>query len=150
MILKTRQDAIKKLLNETLISDQKTLVDLLRSNFGIETNQSALSRDLRQLGVIKREIDQKLVYTLPDFDVVAELLKLAVIDIQHNETMIVIKTHPGLAAFVGDYVDNEADLNLNIIGCLAGENVLFIACNSVKNIEKIYELVCQKLYYKNM
>jgi transcriptional regulator of arginine metabolism len=141
-----RQEAIKKLLNKTLISDQKTLVNLLKSEFGIETNQSVLSRDLRKLGVIKKEFNQKLFYTLPNLDMRIELLKLAITDIKYNETMIVVKTHPGLAAFVGDYIDSEADLS--ILGCLAGENVVFIACDSIKNIQDMYEIICEKLHFK--
>lgn len=142
----TRQEAIKELLNETLISDQKTLVELLKKKFGIETNQSVLSRDLRKLGVVKKEIQHGLFYILPDFDVKVELLKLAIIEIKYNETMIVITTQPGLAAFVGDYIDQEAHLDL--LGCLAGENVVFVACPSIKNIQETYELLCQKLHVK--
>lgn len=141
-----RREALKKLLNETLVSDQKTLVDLLKEKFNITTNQAVLSRDLRKLGVIKKEINQKLFYTLPSFDVVDELLRLAIVDIQYNEVMIVIKTYPGLADFVGDYVDQEPDLP--ILGCLAGENVVFIACQSIKNIHKTYEIICKYLNFK--
>src|SRR5436190_51010 len=101
------------------------LVDLLKSEFGVETNQSVVSKDLRKLGVIKKEINQKMIYFLQDSDITTELLRLAVINIKYNEMLIVIQTHPGLAAFVGDYIDNKC--NLNILGCLAGENVVFIA-----------------------
>lgn len=141
----TRQDAIKELLKEALISDQKSLLALLENKYGIVTNQTALSRDLRKLGVIKKEVNQKMVYSLPDFDVKTELLRLAILDIKYNEVMIVIKTQPGLASFVGDYIDQEA--NVDILGCLAGENVVFITCHSIKNILEIYENICQQLHF---
>jgi transcriptional regulator of arginine metabolism len=143
-----RQKAIKQLLSETGISDQKTLVDLLKSKFGIETNQSVLSRDLRKLGVIKKEINQQLFYTLPDLDIKTELLKLAIIEMNYNEVMIVIHTQPGLAAFVGDYIDQETDLS--ILGCIAGENVVFIACHSIKQIHETYDKLCHKLHFKKI
>jgi transcriptional regulator of arginine metabolism len=142
-----RQQAIKELLNETTISNQKRFVSLLKEKFGIETNQSILSRDLRNLGVIKKEVNQQMVYALPEIDVTIELLKLAIVEVKYNETLIVIKTHPGLAAFVGDYIDNES--HLEILGCLAGENVVFIACQSIHDIKKTYQAICQKLRFKN-
>jgi transcriptional regulator of arginine metabolism len=141
-----RQEAIKKLISTVQISDQKKLVDLLKEKFGIETNQSVVSRDLRKLGVIKKEFDHKLCYALPNFNVINELLKLAIIKINYNETMIVIKTHPGLAAFVGDYIDQQD--HPNILGCLAGENVVFITCESIKKIHETYEIICQILNFK--
>lgn len=141
-----RQEAVKQLLTDHLISDQQTLVDLLKKNFGIETNQSVLSRDLRRLGVTKKEINREMVYALPDLDIVAELLRLAIVDIHYNETMIVVKTHPGLAAFVGDHIDRQA--GEDILGCLAGENVVFIACRSVKKIHETYETVRRFLHFK--
>lgn len=143
--LRLRLEAIKTLINEQRIADQNTLVDLLMSRFGIKTNQSILSRDLRKLGVIKSSIDRKMIYTFSNFDVTVNLLKLAVVDIKYNETMIVVETHPGLAAFVGDYIDSKK--NSDILGCLAGENVVFIACQSIKNIHEIYCHLHQELYF---
>jgi transcriptional regulator of arginine metabolism len=140
-----RLEAIKSLLNQKFISDQKTLVTLLKNQFGIKTNQSVVSRDLRRLGVIKKEINHDLVYTLPEIDVKTELLKLAIIDIQMNEIMIVVKTLPGLAAFVGDSIDQFSE-ELDILGCLAGENVVFITPTSIKQIHPVYRKICQKLH----
>jgi transcriptional regulator of arginine metabolism len=142
-----RHEALKKIIAEVLISDQNTLVHLLKEKFGIETNQSILSRDLRKLGIVKKETDKGLYYTLPDSDVIAELLKIAIIDIRHNEAIIVLKTYPGLAAFVGDYIDQEAT-DLPILGCLAGENVVFVTCQSTKNTEEVYEALCQKIHIR--
>ena len=140
-----RQEAIKELLGKMLVSDHKKLIELLNIHYGICTTQSVLSRDLRKIGAIKKEINQEFFYSVPSVDVTVELLKLAIIEIDYNETMIVIKTHQGLAAFVGDYVDQK--LNLNILGCLAGENVVFIACKSNTKMKEIYDLLCQKLLF---
>jgi transcriptional regulator of arginine metabolism len=142
----TRQEAIKILIKQMIISDQKTLVQLLKERVGIETNQAAISRDLRKLGVIKKETNQGLVYELPTSDTKVDLLKLAIMDIHYNEMMIVIKTHSGLASFVGDCIDEKTDLD--ILGCLAGENVVFIVPKSIKTIKEIYKTVCESLYFK--
>lgn len=141
-----RQKAIKELIKKFAISDQKQLMELLLQECALETNQAVISRDLRKLGVVKKAINGAPIYEMPDIDVTTEILRLAIVEIQHNESMIVIETHPGLADFVGDCVDQYADLE--ILGCLAGENVLFITPKSIKNIKNTYELICKKLHFK--
>jgi len=141
-----RQEAIVDLIKKERITDQKHLVMLLKDRHGIATNQAVVSRDLRHLGVVKKQVKGALVYEMPTIDVATEILRLAIVDIAHNEAMIVIKTHPGLAAFVGDYLDQLTDVDS--LGCLAGENVVFITPRSIKAIQAIYLDLCQKLYYK--
>jgi len=48
---------------------------------------------------VKKIRNDVLVYELPGIDIQTEILKLALVDIIHNEAMIVIKTQPGLADF---------------------------------------------------
>jgi len=141
-----RQEAIKELVNKKAISDQKQLVELLMEDYGIETNQTVVSRDLRKLGVVKKMVNAVLVYEMPNIDIKTEILRLALVDISHNESMIVIKTHPGLAAFVGDCVDQHPDLEL--LGSLAGENVVFVAPKSIKNIHNTFKALCEKFHFK--
>ena len=142
----SRQKAIKELVKRFAISDQKQLIELLFEHYKIETNQAVVSRDLRKLSVIKKIINGVLTYEIPSVDITTEILRLALIEINHNESMIVIKTHPGLADFVGDCVDQHTDLE--VLGCLAGENVVFITPKSVKNINKIYKTICEKFHFK--
>lgn len=141
-----RQNAIQELVRKMAISDQKQLVELLKEKYKIKANQAVISRDLRKLGVIKKTVNGTLLYEMPGTDVTTEILRLALIDINHNESMIVIKTHPGLADFVGDCVDRYTDLD--VLGCLAGENVVFVAPKSIKSIRKTYQKLCEKFHFK--
>lgn len=141
-----RQRAIKELVKKMAISDQKQLVALLSEHYGIETNQAVVSRDLRKLGVIKKLIKGASLYEVPEVDVETEILRLALVDIVHNESMIVIKTHPGLADFVGDCLDQYNDLE--VLGCLAGENVVFVTPVSIKTIRKTFAAICEKFHFK--
>ena len=141
-----RQDAIVDLLKKVAVSDQNQLVELLKKYHGIETNQVTVSRDLRKLGVVKQLINDTLVYNLPQTNVKTEILRLALVDISYNEGMIVIKTHPGLAAFVGDYIDQNQELE--VLGSLAGENAVFVVPKSTKKIKNIYEALCENLNFK--
>lgn len=142
----TRQKAIKELVKKIAISDQKQLIELLAQHYEIETNQAVVSRDLRRLGVVKKMIKGTLIYEMPDVDVTTEILRLALVEVSHNESMIVIKTHPGLADFVGDCLDEYTDLN--VLGCLAGENVVFVTPKSIKNVHKTCEAICERFKFK--
>jgi len=148
METKDRLKAIEELVRKEAISDQKQLVDLLALHYKIETNQAVTSRDLRKLGITKKIINGQLVYELPQVDVRAEILRLALIDISHNESMIVIKTQGGLADFVGDCVDQHTDLD--VLGCLSGENVVFVIPKSIKNIDKVHKKICEKFHFKKV
>ena len=141
-----RQKAIQELIAEKSISDQNQIVDLLKEKYGIETNQAVVSRDLRKLNVVKKTINESLVYEIAETNVQSEIFRLALVDIDHNESMIVIKTVPGLAAFVGDQLDQCKDLD--ILGCLAGENVVFIVPKTIATIRNTFKAICKKFQFK--
>jgi arginine repressor len=146
-VLVSRRDAVKKLIMTHSIEDQATLIKLMNKYYGIETNQPAISRDLHELGVRKGMVDGKLIYEVPDSNVEHELLKLAVTDVVHNETMIVVKTMNGLAPFVGDFLDRQ---DIGLLGTLGGENMVFVSPVSVKRMNKIFDDVCQVLCFKKV
>lgn len=141
-----RYDAIKELITKHHISDQLKLVELLKDHHNIDANQAVVSRDLRKLGIVKKMVNGSLCYEIPDLDVKTEILRLALVDISYNESTIVITTHPALADFVGDCVDQYDDLE--VLGCLAGENVVFVAPKSIKQIKQVYERICEKFHFK--
>jgi transcriptional regulator of arginine metabolism len=141
-----REEAICELIKKERITDQKMLAERLKSVFGIQTNQVTVSRDLRKLGVSKKIVQGQSVYELPEKDVRLELLSLAFLSIAHNGMMIVIKTHPGLAAFVGDCLDQEEDLG--VLGCLAGENVVFVVPGKGVDIESVCMKICERFGVK--
>ncbi len=136
--LNKRKSAIEQLVKTQPIENQAALIDLLEKNYGIKTNQAAISRDLRSLGITRKVRGDLLVYELPTIDVVNEILQYAVKSIEHNETTIVINTVAGTAAFVGDFLDVHQTV-LNILGTLAGENVVFVLPRSVNTIKNLHQ-----------
>jgi transcriptional regulator of arginine metabolism len=146
--LQARKEAIKELIKKHPVENQDMLVDLLKKEYAIETNQSVVSRDLRELGVTKHKLKDTMVYELKETDVTKEILRLGVLDVVHNESMIVVKTLAGLAPFVGDFLDAQTDIG--VLATLAGENVVFVTPQSAKNITKTFEAVCQALYFKKL
>lgn len=144
--IRRRQKAIKELISSRAIEDQQELVELIKQEYGLETNQAAISRDLKQLGIIKRPVKGKMIYEPSMVNVAQEILRLAIIDIRHNESMIVVETIPGLPDFVGDYLDMQD--SEGVLGTLAGENVVFVSPESTKKIKYVYKKICKALYFK--
>jgi len=129
-----RQKAIEDLITSHAVSNQEELLAILKVEYGIESTQAVVSRDLKALGCVKKIENKKRIYTLPNKDTQQEILRLAVKSIEHNEVMIVINTGAGLAPFVGDTIDQK---ELNILGTVAGENIVFVSPKSIKNIKSI-------------
>jgi transcriptional regulator of arginine metabolism len=129
-----RQKAIEDLITNYAIGNQEELIVLLEAKHGIESTQAVVSRDLKALGCVKKIENKKRIYTLPAKDTQREILRLAVKSIEYNEVMIVVNTGAGLAPFVGDTIDQ---LDLNLLGTLAGENVVFVSPKSIKDIKNV-------------
>lgn len=143
---KKRHEAIMQIISQQMVQDQSTLAKLLKQKYGIAITQVQASRDLKKLGVGKKMVGKKMVYELPETNLTQKILRLAIVDVQHNESLIVIKTIGGIADFVGDYLDEQDDIG--ILGTISGENTIFITPDSTKRIDKIYSKVCLALYYK--
>jgi transcriptional regulator of arginine metabolism len=141
----SRKEAIKELVQKFSIEDQDSLVDLLKREYEIESNQSIVSRDLRQLGISKHVVGDKSIYQLPTEDPTREILRRAVLDVEKNEQLIVVHTVGGLADFVGDYLDTHRDQD--ILATLAGENVVFVVPKTVTTIQQVYKNVRRLLYH---
>lgn len=143
-----RQEAIKELIKNEPIEDQQTLIQLIKKRYGIATNQSIVSRDLRQLGVSKHLINNRMIYEVKEQDASREILRLAIIDVQHNESLIIIKTLAGLSDFVADYLDMQEDLA--ILGTVSGENTIFVAPKTKTKIETLFKEIRKILYFKEI
>ncbi len=140
-----RLEALKKLIESGQFSDQKSLIEALRNEYNIETNQASISRDLHKIGALKKRVNGELIYQIGEFDPKIEILRLGVVKIVRNEAMIVVHTINGLADFVGDYIDTH--VGQDVIGCLAGENVVFVSPISIASIEAVFQQICEVLYY---
>lgn len=140
-----RRQAIASLLAHYEVEDQEALVELLFEKHQISSNQTTVSRDLKELGVIKKIHHGKRIYAMPTQELQNQILELAVLNVTRNETLIVIATGAGLASFVGDQLD-QADLP--ILGCISGENVVFIAPESVQAIESTFKKIKKFLRFQ--
>jgi len=141
---KTRlEDALKSMLLSDTIGTQEELAQALEQQ-GYDVNQSKISRLLRKLGAVKITNDKKqIVYSLPREPAPPtskNILSQLITNITTNETLIVIHTNPGSASMVGRLLDHNRE-GLKILGTVAGDDTLFIAPESVREINQTLQAI---------
>jgi transcriptional regulator of arginine metabolism len=111
---------------------------------GFEVNQSKISRLLRKIGAIKiKNIQNQAAYSLPREPPPPSAqtpLKDLVLDISFNETLIVISTSPGSASMVARILDYY-QVASEILGTLAGDDTIFVAPRSIKDLPRLAEKI---------
>ncbi len=126
-----RQKAILKLIAEERVGTQAELAVRLR-NRGYKVTQATVSRDIKELGLVKIPGEnKKYKYTAaPDHriaDVYGRLERIfhdSVISFEESENLILMKTLPGTAHAVASVIDSIAWKE--IIGTVAGDDSILI------------------------
>lgn len=140
---RNRQEVIKNIISTHNVETQEELLTLLNKE-GFHTTQATVSRDIRELNLKKISYEGGKKYAIKNNpkDVEAnddasyiQVLKNSLISMEHSENIIVIKTVAGMAMAVGASVDR---LNIReIMGCIAGDDTLFIAIRDKNMAEKV-------------
>ncbi len=119
-----RQGAILRLLVDQGISTQVELVQALQDE-GHEVVQTTVSRDVRELGLVKvRSAEGKLVYAAPD--AIAAAMQRYATGVEAGSGGLVIVTTPsGYASALAQAIDESS--HPAIAGTLAGDNTIFVA-----------------------
>ena len=125
----SRQKTILELLDEGPIASQEELQKLLHRR-GLDAGQATLSRDVRELGLVKSSGG----YSLPgretaaetDLPSVSRLVREFVTSVRAAENLLVTKTSIGSAQPVAAALDEEAWPEA--IGTIAGDDTILIVC----------------------
>lgn len=143
--------SIEEALRAILLSDSVGTQDEIKQaleELGYEVNQSRISRLLRKLGAAKGSNEHnQIIYTLPLEPAPTAskmVLSQLIISIKTNETLIVIHTNPGSASLIGRLLDHHRE-DLNILGTVAGDDTVFIAPQSVKQIGRTLRVIQELL-----
>jgi transcriptional regulator of arginine metabolism len=123
-----RQRAIVEIVRQQQIATQAELRDALATR-GLECDQGTVSRDIRDIGLVKAvdEAGEAYYAVLDDVSPAVRVSRLSVLKQMIKElipsgNLLVIKCGPGNAASVGEALDH---LNIaNIVGCVAGDNTV--------------------------
>jgi transcriptional regulator of arginine metabolism len=141
----SRQFAIKEIIGKKPVANQDELRLELKKH-GFQVTQATLSRDLRELGVGRISSHDRLQYVLQpasEAQILQPLMEPQVISIVANEIMIVIRTLPGCASVVGEFIDTLN--NKDIIGTLAGDNTLLVIPLSQKKTAHVIKFLKEQL-----
>ncbi|MDQ6576645.1 MAG: transcriptional regulator ArgR [Haemophilus parahaemolyticus] len=122
-------EAFKALLKEEKFGSQSEIVTALQEQGFENINQSKVSRMLSKFGAIRtRNTKMEMVYQLPNelsVPATSSPLKNLVLDIDHNDLLIVVKTSPGAAQLIARLLDSIGKSE-GILGTIAGDDTIFI------------------------
>ena len=128
-----RQEAILSLISTHSIASQEDLKRLMGER-GWSVTQATLSRDLRDLGVMRAPTESGARYVLPEMVGDDDKLSLDSVlpqwfsKIDGVGELIVLHTMPGGAQPIAEALDSEAWPE--VIGTIGGENTVLIVCRS--------------------
>jgi transcriptional regulator of arginine metabolism len=141
-----RQGQILKLLTGQPVASQDELRRQL-GHLGVRVTQATLSRDLRELRLVKTSAGYRPLASAGTDDAsplptLARALKEFLLDIRPAQNMLILKTPPGGAQPLAAAVDSEHWKE--VAGTLAGDDTVLIistsrtACNTVqKRVEEM-------------
>ena len=141
-----RQSKILELISAFEIETQDDLVSQLR-NSGLDITQATVSRDIKELGLIKIPLpDGGSVYSsskdIPEeLDRRINMITDTVISVDYAMNNIVVKTYPGMASAVAASVD--ASMRNEFLGSIAGDDTLLIIARNEEKAAEIAEKLIQ-------
>lgn len=123
-----QQEIIDQISRKTISSQEDLKARLVMA--GVDVTQATLSRDLKELGVVKIVTDNgHYKYTLS-----GPADRIRILSCEASGIMLVLKTSNGLAPAVAYEVDS-LDMP-QILGTVAGENTVFIVMSEEADREK--------------
>ncbi|MBE6782056.1 MAG: arginine repressor [Ruminococcaceae bacterium] len=146
-----RQAVIIELIRNNVLTTQDELLEALK-NLGYEVTQSTVSRDIKELRIVKAQ-DESGVYRylvsgknndrIRNRNHFEEIFSKSCIDVVYSQNTVVIKCYSGMASSVCVALDNLfSDI---ILGSLAGDDTIFAItsgeADSITLTKKINKLI---------
>lgn len=141
-----RQNVILEIITEQEIETQHQLLQALAQR-GIRSTQATLSRDIKDMGLIKR-IGTNGVYRyvvsgrLNDEEARQKLKTIfreSVLSFDVAQNLVVIKTLPGLASAACSAID--ANHIEKLVGSIAGDDTAFLAMKDADAAKDLYRTI---------
>lgn len=152
-----RREKMLELINTTSLETQEDLITALR-NCGYEVTQSTVSRDIKQLGLVKvldrngrykyaqrfSPKEQPTTNSAVDMEHLLSIFSRSVINVQYALNDVVIKCYPGMAQSACVTLDKM--FHDMFLGTLAGDDTIFVITENeaaavalVEKLKKIME-----------
>ena len=136
-----RHAAIKQIISHHVVGTQENLRKALKVA-GFDITQATLSRDLKNLGVVRvnsPEGPKYIVHVESEERRLQSFVGLEIEQIDANESLVVVKTLPGRAQGVAEIIDSLH--HPSILGTIAGDNTILVTPTSTKRIKEIMKLL---------
>ena len=137
---KERLEKIRRFVTDYQIGTQEEIVEHLREA-GISATQATVSRDIKELGIVKIPLkDNTYIYELPKS--IVRSLQLAENNIIHAERMghmINLQVIPGNTVFVKSQLMTV--FSDQIFSCIADDNSILMVLRSEETAKDIFEQV---------
>jgi len=133
-----RHQLIRAAVRKGGIASQEQLAEVLLAS-GVEATQATLSRDLRELGVMKGPGGYVLPGAAPDSPAaegdLQRALRTLMLKGETGGSITVLHTGPGRAPLLALEID-RARLR-PVIGTVAGDDTIFVATRSIRDAAKL-------------
>ena len=137
---KERLEKIRRFVTDYQIGTQEEIVEHLREA-GISATQATVSRDIKELGIVKIPLkDNTYIYELPKS--IVRSLQLAennIIDCERMGNMINLQIIPGNTVFVKSQLMTV--FSDQIFSCIADDNSILMVFRSEETAKEIFEQV---------
>lgn len=137
-----RQGQILNLIRASNISTQEDLAHALRDR-GVEATQVTLSRDIRELGLVKTSDGYRALPPRERQEDLASVASEFLRDVRVAQNQIVLRTAPGHASSVAVALDNAAWPE--VVGTLAGDDTVLVVCPDASIAENVRARLIQML-----
>ncbi len=143
-----RQDAIRQILARHDVASQEELAGLLQRR-GFQVTQSTLSRDLRDMSVVRQLTANGYAYQLAEAGQAMaapprHLRQLAageVIALEANEAMVVIRTLSGRAQGVASFLDSWPHGDL--LATVAGDDTVLALPSTTRHTGRLRQALAE-------
>jgi transcriptional regulator of arginine metabolism len=138
-----RRQRLIELLREGMDATQDEIVRRLADD-GFRATQATISRDLDDIGAVRRHEDGRIVYGMPERNgppsgfgkrVFPELVRT----VATSGNLIVIRTYPGMASTVAAVLD-QSDVR-GVLGTIAGDDTVLVVADERLGAKRTAKLI---------
>ena len=126
-----RRQRLIELLRQGVAATQEEIGERLATD-GFSATQATISRDLDDVGAVRRHENGRIVYAMPDRNgppdgfgkrIFAELVRT----VSSSGNLVVVRTYPGMAPTVGAVLDQAAVPG--VLGTVAGDDTVLVVAD---------------------
>ena len=137
-----RQGQIEKIIREKPVHTQEELARELNAR-GIVATQVTLSRDIRDLGLVKTSSGYKLLPSEATGTRLDDVVRDYLLDIRMAQNLVVLRTSPANASSLAVAIDAE-ELK-EVVGTVAGDDTVLVITTDAATAERLRQRLLSML-----